>query len=120
MYELSPLAIRTVQVQYNYVHASLLLSQDRVRLLENALLIKDSTIKILNEQVKTTNERLVLYSSGYKELKLISADYDKQNRQLIADLESARRRNRSANRKRFFEGFAAGLVVTAVYVIMKQ
>lgn len=80
--------------------------------------VKDSTILTLKQELKTTNERLLLYSSGYDELKSVTSAYDKQAKELLAELKSEHRKKRRSNRRNFLQGLSIGLALTVAYTII--
>lgn len=109
IYQIDRPALKTLLVQCNYLYQILHSSHEKSRLLENEVMIKDSVIRALKTQQKLTDERLSVSQAGYKNLKLVTADYDLQLKHAIGDLERSEKNNRKARRKTLSKGILAGL-----------
>lgn len=120
IYQLSPIGVRTFVVQYNFVNGVLELSKDRLTLVQRELTIKDSTINTLQQGLSATNERLLLYSAGYDQLKSVNSAYDKQVKELIAELELGQKNKRRMTRRNFLSGLAVGLAATLVFAVIQE
>lgn len=110
-YQFNDLGMRTLISQANYLHKSLQLHEERVRMLTKELELKDSAISVMKTQQMTTEKRLQLYSSRYDELKSVSTAYDQLVKSSIADLENCRKSNGRLKRKAFVKGIGAGVVI---------
>lgn len=123
-FEFNQPALKTLLVQWNYVYGMLEANQEKARLQEKELVVKDSIIQSLKNQLTITDERLLLYSSGYEEVKAISNKYDIQVNALIAELQMVRKNDRRAKRRFFSKGLLVGLgggiAITSFLVVLSN
>ncbi|HEY0651851.1 MAG TPA: hypothetical protein VGD65_01945 [Chryseosolibacter sp.] len=110
------LQVLSVQIDYLFNQASL--SSDKRDLFEKEVSLRDSIIRVLHSTRTLSQDRTSLYSDAYEKTKAVSADYDKEMRMLLDNVEKLQRSNRKAKRKTFLRGVGLGAGASALIGLM--
>jgi hypothetical protein len=116
-------ALRILLVQCNYLYNRIDQSSENVELYKRERIYQDSVIRLLKKELTLSQERVEVHKEAYAQLKLVSADYNKQSGSMLAELSNSQRKDRKNKRRSFFRGLAFGLasgVAVAIFIVQQD